>query len=63
MDKILKEKVKNIILTKDNFTPEETKLIVEYLRDERGSILDQVLSGIQKIVRFINSNTKEGDNK
>lgn len=63
MDRILKEKVKNIILTKDNFTPEETKLIIEYLREERGSVLDRILSGIQKIVKFINSNTQEGDNK
>ena len=63
MDKILKEKIRNIILTKDNFTPEETKLIIEYLREEKGTTLDKILVGIQKVVKFINSNIKEEETK
>lgn len=63
MDKILKEKIRNIILTKDTYTPEETKLIIWYLNEEKGSLFDSILNGVKKIVNLINSNIKDGEDK
>ena len=59
MNKILKEKIKNIIITKDSYTKEEIQLILWYLKNENGNILDNLLNSIKKIINFINSNIKE----
>lgn len=59
MTEILKEKVKKIILAKDEFTEEEMKLILWYIKSEKPSIIDVILNSTKKIVKFINSNLKE----
>ena len=48
MNKVLKEKIKNIILTKDTYSPEETKLILWYLKEEKESAFDSILNCIKK---------------
>lgn len=59
MTEILKEKVKKIILEKDEFTQDEMKLILWYIKSERPSIIDTLIASTKKIVKFINSNLKE----
>ena len=61
MNKVLKEKIKNIILTKDTYSPEETKLILWYLKEEKESAFDSILNCIKKVINLINENIKDGE--
>ena len=59
MDEILKHKVENLILSKTEYTEEEIKLILWYLKDKKGNFMDIFLNNLKKLINFINENIKE----
>ena len=59
MDEILKHKVENLILSKTEYTEEEIKLILWYLKDKKGNFMDVFLNNLKKLINFINENIKE----
>lgn len=59
MKDVLKEKVKNLILSKDEFNKEEIQLILWYLKNEKGNFVDIFLNNLKKLISFVNENIKE----
>lgn len=59
MDEILKHKIENLILSKTEYTEEEIKLILWYLKDKKGNFMDIFLNNLKKLINFINENIKE----